>query len=73
MPDSLREIGNAAFGDCRKLKSIEIPESVRMIGPQAFAGCASIQSLKLSEQLEKIEEYIDGIQDSETRLIFTKR
>ncbi len=28
---------------------------------------------KAMEQLEKIEEYIDGIQDSETRLIFTKR
>jgi hypothetical protein len=38
IPDSVTQIGEAAFSWCESLVSVEIPETVRIIGEWAFIG-----------------------------------
>ena len=38
VPDTVVEIADNAFGECRSLRSIELPESVRKIDSDAFFG-----------------------------------
>lgn len=42
-------IGDNAFRDCNRLKSIEIPSSVKSIGHGAFDGCSGLTSVKFGE------------------------
>ena len=46
LPDSIRQIGERAFADCKNLKEIKIPPKVTTIPKQCFSGC---QSLKTAE------------------------
>ena len=48
IPDSVVEIGNSAFEDCRELISIVIPNSVNYIGDSAFKGCEMLSSVTMS-------------------------
>lgn len=43
----VREIGDAAFMDCYKLKSVAIPKSVTRIGSCAFYSCVNLTSLTI--------------------------
>lgn len=49
------QIGDEAFGWCRKLKRIEFPEGIRSIGKMAFIGC-SMESVTLPYGVETIGE-----------------
>lgn len=40
IPNTVRHIGDIAFGNCINLKSIVIPNSVTSIGREAFMGCS---------------------------------
>ena len=42
IPDTVRELGSAAFAECNKLEGIELPEGLKTIGYSAFAGCTSL-------------------------------
>lgn len=58
LPSNLIEIGNAAFGNCKRLDEIKIPASVKDIGTNAFFGTPWF------EQIPKDEYggiYADGI------------
>ncbi len=46
---ALERIGDWAFNDCKKLKSITIPASVTEIGDNAFANCAALASISFEE------------------------
>ena len=39
IPDSITQIGDAAFVYCTNLKSINIPDSVTSVGIYAFSDC----------------------------------
>ncbi len=41
IPNSVTQIGSAAFGYCTSLTSVTIPNSVTSIGDGAFEGCSS--------------------------------
>lgn len=54
LPETLLQIGEAAFMNSDKLESVLIPNSVGIIGVIAFQGCTSLKSIKLSENLKVI-------------------
>lgn len=42
IPDSVINIGERAFQDCKNLKKLVLPSSIRKIGKSAFAGCSGL-------------------------------
>lgn len=52
--EGTRTIGNAAFSNCEKLKSVILPDSVIEIGHYAFAGCTSIFSFAIPNRVTKL-------------------
>ena len=52
--EGTRTIGNAAFSNCKKLKSVILPDSVIEIGHYAFAGCTSIFSFSIPNRVTKL-------------------
>lgn len=55
LPDSLTEIGNAAFHECTSLVSITIPESVTKISQEAFNCCSGLTSIVIPGNVTTIE------------------
>lgn len=53
LPESLREIGEAAFADCPNLLLVTMNGGVT-IGPAAFDGCRALLSVALPETLDEI-------------------
>ena len=51
---SLTDMTAYCFGDCTKLKSIELPKTVSSIWRVAFSGCTSLTEIKLSEAVTEI-------------------
>ena len=54
LPETLREIGEAAFGAQAALEDITIPRGVEIIRSGAFAECAALRRLSLPETLREI-------------------
>jgi len=58
IPDGVTSIGERAFANCKRLKTITIPDNVTSIGEAAFYNCTALYYIKLSNKLEKISEYM---------------
>ena len=70
IPDSVTEIGDAAFYGCSSLKSVAIPDSVTEIGDAAFYGCSSLKSVAIPDSVTKIGDYaFDGCRSLESLAI----
>ena len=54
IPDSVTNIGNAAFYSCTSLTNITIPSSVTSIGDYVFYGCTSLASVTLPDSVTSI-------------------
>ena len=54
IPDSVTEIGSAAFLGCFSLTSVTIPEGVTEIGSQAFAVCTSLTSVTIPASVTSV-------------------
>lgn len=54
IPNSVKNIGYAAFFDCQRLKSIIIPNSVTIIDEYAFKNCHNLKSVMISSSVDKI-------------------
>jgi hypothetical protein len=50
----VKSIGEAAFEDCKALRTIVIPNSVKSIGKSAFAYCENLSHIALSENVTSI-------------------
>ena len=50
IPDSVTEIGDGAFYECKTLASINIPDSVTKIGDRAFSECRALTSIIVAEE-----------------------
>ena len=57
IPNSVTEIGEAAFEACIGLKSIEIPNSVTSIGWKAFMDCSGLTSVEIPNSVTSIRDY----------------
>ncbi|MBR5409104.1 MAG: leucine-rich repeat domain-containing protein [Clostridia bacterium] len=54
LPDSLTEIGNAAFYNCDGIRSIDIPEGVTVIGNNAFNLCDNLSTVGIPSSVTGI-------------------
>lgn len=54
LPNTLKTIGENAFGYCTKLTDIKIPDSVTSIDGRAFQHCRNLTSVTLPENLTEI-------------------
>lgn len=56
IPDSVSEIEDWAFSDCRNLKSIVIPDSVQRIGEGAFFRCENLEKVVIPYSVDCIDD-----------------
>lgn len=56
MPDTITEISDDAFKQCRNLKSVKLSQKLIKIGSSAFFNCIDLVNLSLPESLEMIED-----------------
>ena len=54
LPSSLLRIGDFAFNECRKLKSIDLPEGLEVLGQDAFSE-TPLKSVRFPESLRYID------------------
>lgn len=54
IPESVIEIGEAAFIWCTKLKAVYIPDSVKVIGERAFKSCIELSTVNIPDSLSAI-------------------
>ena len=57
IPNSVEEIGENTFYNCKALESIVIPSGVNEIEEGVFYNCTSLESIILSNSIEKIGKY----------------
>ncbi len=53
-----QRIGDAAFRNCTKLKTITLPNRVKDIGATAFSGCNNLKEIHLGEHLTSLGEAV---------------
>lgn len=53
-PSTVAGIGNYAFRNCNRLRSVQLPESIKKIGTGAFAFCEQLVDLTLPTSLKDI-------------------
>ena len=54
LPDSVTQIGDSAFNNCKNLKLTELPGGVTQIGDFAFRGCTGITLTELPDGVTQI-------------------
>ena len=64
LPDSIREIRQWAFADCRKLSNVELNEGLEQLDGSAFANCISLKELYIPDSC--FLKFLTG-DDSNTR------
>ena len=69
IPESVTEIGEYAFFDCKSLTEIVIPNSVTEIGKSAFQGCSSLTEVVIPEGVTKIGEWAFNYCSSLTKVV----
>lgn len=55
IPDTVQQIENSAFRDCRKLVKVTTGRELRALGQYAFAGCVQLHSVTVPSTLQKVE------------------
>ena len=55
IPDTVEELGESAFCECRNLHSALIPGSIKTIPECCFHGCRSLSQITICEGVESIE------------------
>jgi len=51
LPDSITEIGKAAFMNCRLLRHINLPDSITVIQDQVFSQCRALEHIQFPQGL----------------------
>ncbi len=54
IPNSVKEIGFAAFTDCVELTSVDIPNSVTSLGASSFSGCSGLESVDIPNSVTSL-------------------
>ncbi len=50
IPDTVKEIGAAAFSNCKKLEKVVFPNALQTIETSAFEGCTSLKKISIYSQ-----------------------
>ena len=61
IPDSVTNIGEYAFADCKNLKSIMVSNSLTHIGEYAFSGCTNLTCVTIPNSVTVIGWYVFDI------------
>jgi hypothetical protein len=56
IPDTVTELGESTFCECRNLRSAFIPGSIKTIPKFCFHGCRSLSQITICEGVESIED-----------------
>lgn len=56
-PDGLTKIGEAAFKECRAVKSIVFSDNITTMGAHVFEGCSALTEVSLPKKLVSIPQY----------------
>ena len=56
IPDSVTEVSDWTFSECKKLNRISIPDSVEQIGEGAFCNCALLDELEIPDSVTLIDD-----------------
>ena len=57
LPDSIKEIGEGAFGDCYSLKTIKLPKELKTIKNFTFFSCKKLNKVTIQNQVTKIGNF----------------
>lgn len=57
IPDTVTEIGNYAFENCKGLSEMKIPDTVKTIGNGSFFGCENLNKMIIPESITSIGDY----------------
>ncbi|MBD5081587.1 MAG: leucine-rich repeat domain-containing protein [Ruminococcaceae bacterium] len=57
LPDSIKEIGNAAFSGCEKLRLVNIPIGVEKIPDFAFMDCHKLEKIEIPGSVRSVGQY----------------
>ena len=57
LPKSMKSIGDLAFSDCPKLKSVELNDGLEEIESAAFIECPLLKDIYLPDSIKKIDKY----------------
>ncbi len=71
IPNSVTDIGDAAFQNCTNLTSITIPEGVTSIGRYTFQNCTSLTSITIPKSVTFIGSYAFANCTNLSSLVFT--
>lgn len=58
IPDTVTEVANCCFNECKNLTSITIGTSVTKIGSSAFYNCEKLQSIDFPSNVTEIGDYL---------------
>ena len=58
LPDGLITIGDDAFYECKKLKTINIPDTVTSIGGSAFTFCEKLTAITIPDSVRTLGNYV---------------
>ncbi|WP_026497105.1 leucine-rich repeat protein, partial [Butyrivibrio sp. WCD3002] len=72
LPESLLEIGDAAFSKNKAIIGLELPDSLELVGGSAFAGATSLKSVSFGSNLTTIENFAFEGATSLTTLTFSE-
>lgn len=56
IPDSVEQIGQCAFRECKKLSDISLPQMLKTIKWNTFYGCSSIKAIKIPVNVATISD-----------------
>lgn len=54
LPESITEVGEDIFGDCKNLRGVKIPEGVSRINKEAFYGCSILETINFPAKLTSV-------------------
>lgn len=54
LPESITEVGEDIFGDCKNLRGVKLPEGVSRINKEAFYGCSILETINFPAKLTSV-------------------
>lgn len=54
LPESITEVGEDIFGDCKTLRGVKLPKGVSRINKEAFYGCSILETINFPAKLTSV-------------------